>query len=216
MDDKLTEALELLKNSKSKKRESGAKRLRKIESKEAGPFLLAALEKEVQASRTWSPQYQMIFALGFSKYQEALPFLNELASKNFDATILYCGLGDAIFRLSILNNSVEVSLEHIYSFNNFRITYGAFQALAMLQIIPEDKAIKKIIEIALDPKGVEVVQGYPGDQSGLKKWVASASAGWKDELKLEFLDSCSEINDDHVKMAVESARKGKYINWKPY
>ena len=45
MEDKIKEAIELLTNKSSKKRESGAKRLRKLDSKEAGSYLVKALEK---------------------------------------------------------------------------------------------------------------------------------------------------------------------------
>ena len=48
LNDKLREAVELLKNTKSKKRESGAKRLRKLSNEEAGPYLLDALKKEME------------------------------------------------------------------------------------------------------------------------------------------------------------------------
>jgi hypothetical protein len=216
MDEKLKEAIELLNNSRSKKRESGAKRLRKLEALEAGQELLKTLENEVEDTRTWSTQYHLVLALGHSKYQPALPFLTELAKKEIDATILYMGLGDSIFRLSILSISIESSLDLIHSFNNYSITIGAYQALAMLRLVPEDTLIKEIIKIVSDPKGAEVVQGYPNDKTGLRKWVASASAGWKDELKTDFLDDCEEIQDQHLTMAVKSARKGKYLKWSPY
>lgn len=216
MDDKILEAIALLSNSKSKKRESGAKRLRKLESPLVGQELLKTLEKEVLDTRTWSTQYHLILALGHSKYQPALSFLTGLANKEIERTILYMGLGDSIFRLSILSCSIESSLDLIHSFNNYNLTYGAYQALAMLRLVPEDISIKEIIRIGSDPKGAEIVQGYPNDKTGLRKWVASASAGWKDELKIDFLNDCEKIQDQHLIMAVDSARKGKYIKWSPY
>jgi len=214
--DKLEEALELLTDSKSKKRESGAKRLRKLEAIESGSFLLETLEKEMKNARTWSVQYHLILALGHSKYEKALPFLKDIASAKFEATILYSSLGDSIFRLSIISESIEDTLKTIYSYNNFEITEGAFKALALLKLIPSDDVIKEIIKIASDPEGANIVQGYPDDETGLRKWVASASAGWKAELKTDFLNDCEDIKDDHLAMAVESARKGKYINWGSY
>ncbi|MFT7037071.1 MAG: hypothetical protein ACJA2S_005613 [Cyclobacteriaceae bacterium] len=216
MDEKIKDAIELLNNSKSKKRESGAKRLRKLASPLAGQELLKTLENEVLDTRTWSTQYHLILALGHSNYQPALTFLTELAKKEIDATILYMGLGDSIFRLSILSSSIESSLDLIHSFNNYRLTYGAYQALAILRLVPEDISIKEIIRIGSDPKGAEIVKGHPNDKTGLRKWVASASAGWKDELKTDFLNECEEIKDQHLTMAVESARKGEYVKWSPY
>lgn len=216
MEEKVKEAIELLSNSKSKKRESGAKRLRKLESIDAGPALIQALEKEIQDKRTWSTQYHLILALGHSKFKEALPILLELAKQKYEATIIYMGLGDSIFRLSILSQSIKDTLNAIYSFDNFRITYGAFQALALLKLVPDDNVIKRIIEIGSDVKGAEIVQGYPNDKTGLRKWVASASAGWKEELKNEFLADCEKIKDQHLLIAVENSRKNKYVKWNPY
>jgi len=216
MEEKIKEAIALLSNSKSKKRESGAKRLRKLKSISAGPDLIQALEKELTDKRTWSTQYHLILAIGHSGYVDSLPKLIELAKREFEATILYMGLGDSIFRLSVISNSIKETLTKIYSFENFRITYGAFQALALLQLIPDDDVVKKIIEVGSDPRGAEIVKGYPNDETGLRKWVASASAGWKDELKNEFLSDCEKIKDQHLLMAVENSRKNKYVNWKPY
>lgn len=216
MSDKLREAIELLYNTKAKKRESGAKILRKLESIKSGSFLLEALKKEMKDVRTWNTQYQLILALGHSKFEKALPYLKDIANKEYDTTILYIGLGDAIFRLLLISETIEDTLKIIYSYNNFMITYGAFQALALLKIVPSDKDIKEIIKIGSDPKGAEIVQGYPNDKTGLRKWIATASSGWKDELKIDFLNDCEKIKDQHLLMAVESARKGKYIKWDPY
>ena len=216
MKEKVKEAIELLSNSKSKKRESGAKKLRKLESLDAGPALIQALEKEIQDKRTWSTQYHLILAIGHSGFMEALQILMELAQQEFEATIIYMGLGDSIFRLSVLSKSNEETLNAIYSFDKFRRTYGAFRALALMKLLPKDNVIKRIIEIGSDPKGAEIVQGYPDDETGLRKWVASASAGWKAELKNEFLADCEKIKDQHLLMAVENSRKNKYVKWNPY
>jgi hypothetical protein len=62
--DKLNDAIELLSHSRSAKRTSGAKRLRKLADPEAGPALDAALRKEMRDPRTWEPKSHMILALG--------------------------------------------------------------------------------------------------------------------------------------------------------
>ncbi|MBK0404821.1 hypothetical protein I5M27_17650 [Adhaeribacter sp. BT258] len=216
MEEKVKEAIELLQNPKSSKRESGAKKLRKLESLEAGPALVQALQKEIKDSRTWSTQYHLILAIGHSKYEAALPILLELAKKNFEATILYLGLGDSIFRLSILSNSIQDSLQQIYDFNNYMLIDGAFRALALLQIVPDDAIIKEIFEKAIDPKAVDFIQSYPNDPRGLRLWAAAASSGWKNELKSSFLKDCDLIPDNALKFAVENSRKGKYVKWNPY
>ena len=114
----LSEDLELLKNARSPKRRSAAKRLRKLGDIAAGPELLQALRKEVDDPRTWETQYQLVMALGECRYREALQFLVEMAAKPLEATMIYVGLGDAIVRLKSqsLNDAapiLELSLIHI-------------------------------------------------------------------------------------------------------
>lgn len=106
MDDKFKNAIENLKNTKSIKRTAGAKVLRKLEKEEAGPHLFEALKKEVNDLRTWETKYHIIAALGYCKYDMALPFLIEYCKVKHDATILYKSLGDAIFRLSLMSKSI--------------------------------------------------------------------------------------------------------------
>jgi len=199
-----------------KKRESGAKKLRKLESIESGPFLFEAFQKEMKDVRTWSTQYHLILALGHSKFEKALPYLKNIAFKEFDATMIYNSLGDSIFRLSIISESIENTLKIIYSYNNFSVINGAFRALASLRRIPSDQVIKEIFKIGSEPKGTETLQGYPNDQTGIRKWIVWASAEWKDELKTDFLNNCEKINDQQLLMAVESARKVKYYKSSPY
>jgi HEAT repeat protein len=75
---RFAEAVELLSNPKALKRESGAKRLRKLGIPESGEVLFQALQKELKDKRTWSTQYHLLIALGVVKYEAALPFLWEL------------------------------------------------------------------------------------------------------------------------------------------
>ena len=98
-DKSLKELVELLKRPRPPKRRSAARRLRKLRNVQAGKALLDVLKREVQDPRTWEAQYQMIMALGECGHREALPYLYELAPREFEATMIYTGLGDAIVRL---------------------------------------------------------------------------------------------------------------------
>jgi hypothetical protein len=184
--------------------------------KETGPALVQALKKELQDTRTWSAKYHIILAIGHSGYDEALSFLEELATKAFEDTIIYLALGDSIFRLGIILKSTKEVLDGLYSTCNYGLIYGGFRALAMLKLVPGDEVITKIIEYARDPIAAEVVKGYPNDQTGLRLWPARASAGWKKELVSEFWDECDNLTDQSLKFSIELSRKGKYYNWRPY
>jgi hypothetical protein len=207
----LNEALHLLQNSKSLKRESGAKRLRKLGYPEAGEALLQALWKEVSDKRTWSVQYQLIIALGVTRTYVALPFLWELVERDFEATFLYQGLGDAILRLSYEEQGIEQALENIFATQDVRVVNGAFRAVAMLKLEPNQEIIQRIIHLARDPTAANFVRGYPNDKTGLRYWVAVASAGWKKELVNAFLEECEQIGDMALKGAVENSKKGRYV-----
>jgi hypothetical protein len=210
---KLMEALELLQNSKSLKRESAAKRLRKMCILESGEALLQALQKEVKDKRTWSTQYHLIAALGIVGYQESLPFLRDLTSREVYATILYLALGDAIFRLSLRKKPVAEVWEEVLQTRNAMFLNGALRAIALLKLVPNDATIQSIISVASQPEHVDDVQGYPGDKSGLRYWVAVASASWKTELVNDFLSECLLISNTSLKHAAESALKRKYVKW---
>ena len=210
---KLTEAVELLHNSIALKRESGAKRLRKLGLPESGEVLLAALKKEVKDKRTWSARYHIIAALGVVKYQTALPFLWELTRQNFDATMTYLGLGDAILRLSILEKPLAEVWSEVLKTQNPMFIDGALRAIALLKLVPDDVTIQNIIAVARQPEFVDGVRGYSGDKSGLRYWVAAASGGWKKSLTHEFLLECQLIKDTSLKHAADQALKGKYLKW---
>ena len=216
MEDAVQEAILLLGNTRSRKRISGAKRLRKLGDPEAGPALLAALQKEVEDVRTWEPQYQMILALGLCRHAPALSFLEALARRNHKAAILYMGLGDAIFRLRVLTNSPDEALERIYGYENHGITYGGFRALAVLRLVPSEEGMRRLFEVASDPHAVATVRRFPGDPVGLRLWAAVASTEWPSAAKAEFLAACAEVRDERLQEAVADSRAGTRRNWWPY
>jgi hypothetical protein len=214
--EKLEEAIALLHHPRSKKRESGAKRLRKFADPRAGAALLAALEKEVLDSRTWSAQCHMILALGFCEYRPALPFLWKLARRETEHTTLYSALGDAIVRIGPESDHDMAPVFEAIGTRRFQLIDGALRAMAMLRMVPTDAEIVELIRIAELPEAVEALRGYPNDPTGLRKWVAAAAAGWPQELVRDFLERCVTTTDHGLRLAAEQSLKGKYVKWRPY
>jgi hypothetical protein len=214
--DQLAAALELLTDSRSKNRESAAKRLRKIANPKAGRSLLAAFRKEVMDSRTSSAQYAMALALGFCKYRPALPFLWEFARTDLEHTTIYYGLGDAIVRIQRRSANDAAPIFEIIGTKRYELVYGAFQAMAMLQMVPSTAEIAKILQTAEFKEAEKVVEGYPNDPVGLRHWVAAAAAGWPHELVDAFLRRCLLIKDNQLQLAAEQSLLGKYVKWNPY
>ena len=92
--------LDQLSSPQARQRAAAAKRLRRLANSAAGPGLLAALHREIPdqepPARTWEVQYQLVMALAECATEEALPFVQDLALRAFEATMVYVALGDAV------------------------------------------------------------------------------------------------------------------------
>lgn len=199
--------VEQLNSKASAKRRSAAKKLRKFQSKDAGPALLEALKKELKDKRTWETQYQMIMALGESGYIESLDFLLQLSELEFEATMVYVAIGDAIIRLNnITSLSLATSILNSWiTADQINLLNGGLRAVAMLHLLPDKKFIQKIIQHTSLPKN-----------EALQFWTAAATPGWPVELTKDFLEhSIKSANLDDTKKAATAALKGKYIKWNP-
>lgn len=201
----MNEVLAQLEDKKSPKRRSAAKKLRKLKDGNAGPSLLTALKAELKDVRTWETQYQMIMAIGECNYKPALPFINELAKQEFEATMVYIAIGDAIVRLSIENENDAVPIFNLLDTGNEMLADGALRAMAMLKMIPSDRQIEKIINYVADR---ELNQG-------IHFWVVAAAPGWSGERVEKYLDYCAKSPREEITSAVTLARKGKYKKWSP-
>ena len=207
----VAEAIDLLTHSHSAKRRSGAKALRKLTDPAAGPALLESLRDEVLDTRTWETQYQMIMALGACRYVPAMPFLQELARRRFDATMVYVAVGDALVRLAEPEDGRWKTLMDLIRTENEGLAYGACQAMAMLRLVPPRETIEQLLEFA---------NRFPLDESqGINQrfWIAAAAPGWLEHspATLPFLDACATSKNSQVKLAAEAALQGKYRKWSP-
>ncbi|MEP7706547.1 hypothetical protein [Paraglaciecola sp. 25GB23A] len=201
----MNEIVAQLGDKKSPKRRSAAKRLRKLKDVDAGSSLLAALEIELKDLRTWETQYQMIMAIGECGYKPALPFLNELTKQDFEATMVYVAIGDAIVRLSIENERDTAPIFKLLDTGNEMLIDGALRAMAMLKMVPSDSHIEKIINYVATR---ELNQG-------IHFWVVAAAPGWSGAKVEEYLDYCAKSPREEITSAVNLARKNKYKKWSP-
>ena len=199
------ELIELLRDKRSPKRRSAAKKLRKLGNVEAGPALLSALEVELKDKRTWETQYQMIMAIGECNYAPALPFLNKIKTQTFEATMVYVAIGDAIVRLTSENKSDASSVLDLIELDNSMLSDGALRALAMLQIVPKDSEINNIIRYVSSSEINE----------GIHFWVIAAAPGWSGQAVEDYLNLCGKSDREEITNAVNLAREGKYKKWNP-
>jgi HEAT repeat protein len=201
----MKELIELLRHSHSPKRRSAARRLRKLKDIQAGEPLLDALKKEMQDPRTWETQYQMIMALGECGYRDASLYLFDLASLNFDATMVYVALGDAIVRLGRENEEDPKPVLNIMKSGNEMLIDGAFRAVAMLHLKLDSKAVRTIIDYA---SSLAV-------NNSRRFWVVAAAAGWNGEHVRDFLESSCASTSDFVRDAAGASLEKEYQKHNP-
>lgn len=204
-DTELQAAVELLGHARAAKRQSGAKRLRRLRRPAAGPALLAALQHEIAESGSWEAQYQMVMALAESGYTDALPYLESLCSRPFKATMVYTAIGDAIVRLGRSAPEDAGPVLRLMESGNERLIDGAFRAVAMLRLRLNPSAVDRIVTFAA---------GLPA-ADGLRFWVAAAAPGWAGPAVTAFLNECARGPREDVRTAAVAALKGEYRKWSP-
>ena len=200
-DERTAAAVALLGDTRSARRRLGAKRLRQQPDPTAGPALLAALRLEVRDPRTWETQYQMIMALAACGHTPALPILEELTRLPFEATMVYVALGDAIVRLARAHEHDARPVLALMRSGNDMLIDGAFRAVAILRLTPDDDAIREIITF--------VARRSPHDP--LRFWVAAAAPGWRGSHVEAFLQACAAGSRPDVREAAVAALQRRYL-----
>lgn len=197
--------IDLLGHSRSPKRRSAAKRLRKSGDERAGPALLSALQREIRDPRTWETQYQMVMALGECNFKDALPFLIEFAGQSLDATMIYIGLGDALVRLQIQSLEDGRPIIALMNSNNDMLIDGAFRAMAMLKMVPSQEQIDAILKF---------VSAYPRDHE-IRCWPLAACPEWTGDKVSNYIAECALSTRQNLKKSAQLAAAHKYRNWSP-
>ena len=211
MSDDIDELIEALSDSRSPKRRSAARKLRKLGDSRAGPGLMTALQRELEDTRTWETQYQMIMALGECGYLDSLSYLQELADRKFEATMVSVALGDSIIRLSSPLDDEGQPLMQILGSGNDSLIAGALRAVAMLHVVPSAAVIQAILRYARDASEETIIQ------TNRWLWPAAAAPGWLevcDEVG-EFLDDCMRLPSPDLQKTAQESLKGKYKKWRP-
>ena len=197
--------IDQLRNPRSPKRRSAAKRLRKIADPAAGAPLFDALQRELPDPRTWETQYQMIMAMAHCGYAKAVPLLHDLAHKKFDATMVLVAIGDAYVRLGRSSERDPAPLLEIFDVKNDEcLLDGALRAVAMLHMCFEPDITATILRKVSARKS-----------ESLKFWAAAACPGWSGKAVDNFLTECLRSTREDVRAAAADAKTKKYRKWNP-
>ncbi|MFC7646204.1 hypothetical protein ACFQX6_40650 [Streptosporangium lutulentum] len=194
------EAIGRLADRAAARRQSGAKRLQKLADPEAGLALLEALRREIEGPRAWETLYHLVMALGACDHRAAVPYLYELARHPLKATTVYTAIGDALVRLDSEDDNDSTPILWCLNTGNDRLVDGAFRAMAILRMVPDDKTIGRILDF-LAPR-------LPED--GLRFWPAVAAAGWQGPPVHAFLTTCATGSREDVAEAAAASLTGKY------
>lgn len=210
MNDELNTAVSLLQHPRSAKRRSGAQRLRRLGDHRAGPALLQALKKELDDSRTWETQYQMIMGIGECGYRDALPYLRQLTTSDLSGSMLWLAIGDAMVRLSRTHENDASAAIHIIRSGPKAMIVGAMQAVAMLCMVPGEEEVGEIVRY-----GTSLI-GSSDDWALV--WILRAAPGWSGPAVAAFLQECSKVpfhENQQIHDATRQAIRGEYGKWNP-
>jgi len=206
-----TKALtEQLADPKSAKRRSAAKKIRTSGNPEAGPILLAALQKELGDQRTWETQYQMIMALGHCLHFKANDFLEALSHEGRIESV-QSAIGDTLFRLSDGLEGDMGKVEEFIERNDPELIQGAFQAMAVQRIVPvSENSARRIVDYGCSLK--------LGENDWAVIWLLRAVPGWPSHLIEPLLTHWGRVDfreQQQIHTAVQFARETKYCKWSP-
>ena len=169
---------------------------------------------EVQDSRTWKTQYQIIMAIGECGCQAALPTLEALTQHIFEAPIVYLALGDAIVRLQRDGAFTHLITDAMHAENNMLLA-GAMRAVAMLHLRLDCTIVASIINYA--------TQGLTNDRAAIlffyreevHLWLAAGAARWDCPTVPAFLQWCLHSDRQDVQRAARASLQKTYLKWRP-
>jgi hypothetical protein len=170
--------------------------------------LIEALKLMMDKPRSWATQSPLIGAIGVTGFTTAVPYLKELATMDFDATVLYRDLG---FAICLLDDIPAKKLDYLFSTlksGNMLLIAGACSSLLYAKYIPTDREIEGILE-AISPY-VE----NEGKVITPRCYIAALAYLWPTEIVKPFLEQCMRSNWDTLVEIAQSSVKGeqsKYV-----
>lgn len=148
--------------------------------------LLCALKAIIDKPKSWEAQCEVIKAIGVVGSEQSLPYLKELAEREFSATTLYINLGFSICLLEdISNNKLDYTLSILGEPNDLLLS-GFCAAIWYAGFTPGEAEMVEIMN---------AVVGRDQNEKGVltpRCYIAAVAYSWPPELTRNFLEKCAE------------------------
>lgn len=139
-------------------------------------------------TKSWKAQAEIIRAIGITGTEKVVPYLKELALKDFSSLVLYRYLGFSICLLEDIKSGNLSYLNSILKSSNQLLISGACSALLFSEFIPENKDIKNILKYVVNNCEDEGILITP------RCYIAAACYSWPSGLTKAFLLTCAKSN----------------------
>ena len=170
--------------------------------------LLTALDSVIENSKSWQAQSKLIRAIGVTGSDASIPKLKELASSEFESTILYIDLGFAICRLNdLLHGNLEFIKSILHGQNTLLIA-GACSASLYEKTVPSENEMLELMD------AIETIDANEGQVITPRCYIAALAYLWPPAVTKSFLELCLESNWNGLVEIAESSINGekpKYV-----
>ncbi|MFB8027278.1 MULTISPECIES: HEAT repeat domain-containing protein [unclassified Streptomyces] len=148
----------------------------------------------------------MTMALGTCGSPSDLPYLRDLVLQREALHAVHTAGGDAVVRLSYMEQSHTEAIRWCLSTGNEALVDGALQAVAMLRLALDEEAVTAILDF--------VEARAPEDRIYFRPTVAAA--GWTGQRVHDFLTSCLSSPRSDVAEAAPDSLAGNYGTYRPF
>ncbi|MDU8925638.1 hypothetical protein RYD26_12180 [Pasteurellaceae bacterium LIM206] len=189
-----------------------AKIIRKENLGGYGELLHNALASEIEKTRSWETQLELIYAIALTGCIEEVPYLKELATREFSATpVVYRALSFAIVYLQNIDKSVNVNLLYFYEAldsGNLLLAAGACAAIYKLKVDLASDDIRRIITYVTKPSYLEEL----GKVSNPIFFILALSYLWQSEYKDEIISKSKVLHNPIIDQIISNVMKNKPTN----
>jgi len=168
--------------------------------------------RELEDVRTWETQYHLIMAIGSCGCREALPFLEDLATRRFESSMIYAAIGSAIVRLVRVDCEDAVPVLRLLHSGNAGLSYGALAAVASLRLRLNEGAVREIVAFARAPK-TDASPYFCDFPLAVRQVVTVAAAGWTGAEVDTFLRESLRSPQTFISNAAEASLAHRYYRY---